>query len=315
MWIGKPPRLWTASASFTAAEDQTLPPFPGPALHGALGWAVKEVACVAPQRRSCQGCPAYGACDYVDLFESPAVRPSLPAGIREQAPRPLSLAPLDCWSQGRDKRRLLRTGETLRFRLTLIGRAADMHEPLVREGLRRVSQRGLARVRNGSGWRPARLAPRVVLAHETDPEVDPLHLPPTGTRLRLRAETPARLQAGGRIAPTLAPSVLLPALVRRANALAILYGSGDPCIDPKHVDRAAASVHLVEEQGAVVDVFRWSARQRKRIRLPGWVGESVWEGAGTRDLRPLLAFAAAAQVGKATTLGFGRISVRESGAS
>ncbi len=311
MWIGEIPQVSSATASFTAAEEQALPPFPGPALHGALGWAVKEVACIAPQRRGCEGCPEYEACSYIDLFETPATRPGLPGGIREQAPRPLSLAPLDGWSEGRGKRRLLRAGESLRFRLTLIGRAADLHEPLLREGLRRVTRRGLARLRAGSGWRAARLDPQVAISDATGCRTVSPSIGPRSTRVRLRAETPVRLQAGGRIVPTLAPKVLLPGLIRRANALSMLYGSGEPCIDPRQAEAQAASIESVEEQGAVVEVWRWSARQKKRIRMPGWVGESVWEGEGTGTFGPLLGFAAAAQVGKATALGFGRISVTE----
>jgi hypothetical protein len=55
-----------------AIDPVRLPPFPGSALRGMLGYGLRRTACVTRQP-VCDGCLLRGSCVYSTLFESPAV--------------------------------------------------------------------------------------------------------------------------------------------------------------------------------------------------------------------------------------------------
>lgn len=55
-----------------------------------------------------------------------------------------------------------------------------------------------------------------------------------------------------------------------------------------------------------VSVRCYSIWQKRRMEWPGLMGKMVWRGPTLAALWPLLRFGEAVQIGKATTLGFGR---------
>ena len=106
------PPVLPLRVTMRAAEAQLVPAFAGSALHGALGRALWKTVCAFPRRRECAGCPLFNRCAYPALFAScaPTIEGLEQVGIREQAPRPMVLAPEPGWTLPSGHPRLIAQG-------------------------------------------------------------------------------------------------------------------------------------------------------------------------------------------------------------
>jgi hypothetical protein len=316
---------------------QRLPPFLGSALHGVLGRSLYRTVCAFPRRGSCPGCPIYARCAYPALFQSPVpARETLAAaGIRDQAPRPLVLAPEAGWTRPSGHAVRLAAGAAVPFRVTLIGRAADDLAVVV-VALREAARRGIGLLDGpvpASGERPPRAplsllrietegeAPQVVYDGATD-RFSPPRVPAiagdeerNGGTAEIDFSTPIRLKQGGRLVSAIVPPSFVLALARRANALGILYGAGEAVVDEKLLVEAAETLAVELAELRLVHVRRYSTPQRARMVWPGLMGKLRWRGGRLDELWPLLRFGELVQVGKGTALGFGRYRLAVTGGS
>jgi hypothetical protein len=287
------PSLTTVVLHFRAERAQRLPPLPTTALHGALGHALRHIACLAPDRKDCQGCPHVPLCPYAVLFE-PRPGPKAPTGVTNRAPPPLAMAP-EQPAVGRDPTELA-AGESLDVRLTLVG-SAGQHVALVTAAFRKAGARGVGIPVDG----PPRPRPPLALAgvDALPPNDGP---PPSDGLLRLAFTTPVRLKSDGKISASPTADVLFGAMRRRADTLARIYGGGALDLPP------APPFRIVASDLRQLSVRRYSARQRTRIDMPGQVGTVDLEG-DFSSVWPLIRFAERVQIGKATTFGLGRFDV------
>jgi CRISPR-associated endoribonuclease Cas6 len=321
--------------TFRAAEPQRVPPFLGSALHGALGRALYRTVCAFPKHERCNDCPLARRCPYPALFETPAgINETLcTAGIRDQAPRPLVLAPEPGWTRPSGKPVCITAGAEIPCRLTLIGGAID-DLPVVTVALQAAARRGLAipaetadvpglltSLRRRAALQLAAVCTadgsHVVYDAEGD-EYTPPDRPTVDLDHGGRADTveislvsPLRIKHEGRLATTITPALFFDTLARRANALSVLYGSGQPAVDVADATSRAARLSAEEAILRLVHVRRYSARQGQRMSWPGLMGQLRWRGATLADLWPLLRFGELVQVGKGTALGFGRYRIDE----
>ncbi|MGO9056352.1 MAG: CRISPR system precrRNA processing endoribonuclease RAMP protein Cas6 [Candidatus Binataceae bacterium] len=312
-----------------AAEAQFVPAFPGSALHGALGRALWKTVCAFPRRRECAGCPLFNRCAYPALFAScaPAIEGLDQLGIREQAPRPMVLAPEPGWTLPSGHPRLIAQGAEIPFRVTLIGRAID-DLPLLVVALRQMALSGIGRrphpAANASRYARAEIARIVsedgggtVYDAATELLSTPSPAPPgalnhhsaDGAGIEIRLVTPLRLKRDCKFQGRPSPVDFALTLARRANALAALYANDLHPIDEGEVERLAREVESEAPQTRLVHVRRYSARQGRRMEWPGVIGRLSWRGAAVDELWPLLKFGEMVQIGKGATLGFGRYVV------
>lgn len=265
-------------ATVVSDEPQGLPSLPGTALHGALS---DELA----KRGS-------------DLLEPPDRRlPGL--GVTGQPPAPLALAP-ERFEKGQ-RPLVLEPGEPLAFRVAVIGERAGGRTDELLDTLVTAFARGLGVELGRPAERPRPPLRLVRWDEEIVPKFD-LREPAPGT-CRMQLLTPLRLSAGGRITSAPDGAVLRNGLVRRADALAQLYGGG--ALFPEVSAMALPALDLVDALLRVVDVGRYSSRQGRRMIWPGLIGELVLSGAGLAPLWPLLRFCEQVQLGKGTCFGFG----------
>ncbi len=323
------PTVLPLRVTFRTLEPQRLPPFLGSALHGVLGRALYRTVCAFPRREACPGCPLYARCAYPSLFETPAppaIEALRSAGIRDQAPRPLVLAPEPGWTRASGNPHRLDTGSDVPLRLTLIGPAiTDLAVVVV--ALQALAQRGLGIPENR--WTEAETSRRrAALRLATVTTGDGRHVVYDGASdtyaapadsavpeetatdaIEIELVTPLRLKDKARLANTVTPTLFFRTLARRVNALNLLYGSKSPAVDEAEVAMHAATV--IEEYVSLrrIHVQRYSARQRQRMQWPGLIGRLHWRGAALRPLWPLLRFGERVQVGKGTALGFGRYRI------
>ena len=120
------PALTTLVLRFRAASPQRLPPLPTTAFHGTLGHALRDIACLAPQRKDCPGCPHLPLCPYAVLFE-PRPAPDTGGGVTNRAPPPIVIAPEVPVTKREPL--ILQQGDLLGVRLSLIGSAVGQHLP------------------------------------------------------------------------------------------------------------------------------------------------------------------------------------------
>jgi CRISPR-associated endoribonuclease Cas6 len=318
------PPVLPLTVTLRTAEPQRLPPFLGSALHGALARAVYRTVCAFPKRSQCPGCPLYARCAYPALFDTPAAADDTlrALGIRDQAPRPLVLAPEPGWTRASGNPFRLAADRELPFRLTLIGRA--IHDlPVVTVALKAMARRGLG-IPADAGTERRRASLQLVRVttiggeHAVyDAASDRFTPPPPSTadhegaggEATVEFVTPLRLKHQGKLASVIAPAEFFAALAQRANALAVLHGAGAPVVDATAIAAVAGRIEALACRLRRVHVTRYSARQRARMQWPGLMGNVRWRGDALRDLWPLLRFGELIQVGKGTALGFGRYRV------
>jgi len=318
------PALPYADLCFKAsAEDgPPLPGFPGPTLRGALGLALRRLACHA-RRQECDRCLVAARCAYSVIFEGvpPADRRIMRKYPRVPQPFLFLLAgppgPGRLPAPGRPPDRSAAEG-ALAFGVRLFGPAVAMY-PYVVEAVRQMLGRGLGRDR-----RPFTLQEvtdgREVLYREGDTSLRPPRTrllrfgaegPPAsgGGTVEVRCLTPLRLQVDGRVARRLALGPLLRAVLRRARVLAAFYGRGDGDIETPSalLDAAEAAVCTAAEVGWR-RIRRYSTRQRRRMTLAGLTGWARFRWpAGAPSPDAWLRAAEVMHVGKATSFGFGRL--------
>jgi hypothetical protein len=112
-----------------------LPPWPGSALRGAFGHALRQLACMTGEPE-CQGCLLRSSCLYSSVFESPRVPTNVPGNGRE-GPNPYVI-------QGRyqEQGQKIRKGDAWSFTMVLMGPALQQL-PLLIVSWQRALSRGI----------------------------------------------------------------------------------------------------------------------------------------------------------------------------
>lgn len=280
-----------------AERAQRLPPLWTTALHGALDDALYALGCLCegprgsdPRMRVCRG-----DCPYAWLCEAPAQEGDV-RGVQDRAPAPLVVAPMAFEPRARFVE--LREDDRISLRLTLLGPVAKGHVPLVHAALQRCARTGLGiDPQRPDGARPTLALERVVPERICD------DAPPR--EAVLETVTPARITLDGKVLGRLDGTALWRAMRRRGELLARRYGGGSLGDGGGPEAPFAADVHA----DRVVQVERWSSRQRRRMMWPGVMGVARLHGEGVARVWPLLAFIRDAQVGKGTSFGFGRVDI------
>ena len=261
--VSKLPPVLPLRVVFRAAQTQFVPAFPGSALHGALGRALWKTVCAFPRRRECAGCPLLNRCAYPALFATiaPADHRLERLGIRDQAPRPMVLAPEEGWTRPSGHPRLVEKGVEIPFRVTLIGRAIDDLALLV-VALRKVAQGGIGRSADGETNGPSRFAAAELAGITSGDGCEVIYdaadeqlraCKPKGpfeaslpsqnvNRIVIRLITPLRLKRDGKVCGRPDVADFAVALARRANALAVLNGTDEGPVDEAAAQELARAV-------------------------------------------------------------------------
>ncbi len=283
------PDVRSLRLTFRTPEAVELPCLPTVAFHSVFGSALRAVCCEMPEQTPCAGCGQSGCCAYPLLFE-PEGALGMGEGVTNRAPPPVVIAPEEPVLSSAPV--LLAAGARIRIRMTLIGATALAHERLALRAMALGCEGGLGRA-------PGPRKDYVPMELEEASPIRP-STAESARSCRLELVSPLRLKSEGRILSRPTPSALLGGLIRRADVLARSHGAA-----PAPAAPALDGVQLVGADLRVIDVRRWSARQRRSMLLPGVVGTIEMQGA----LAPVwdwLAFGELVQIGKGTSLGFGR---------
>ncbi len=288
---------------YTVATPLHLHYYAGSQLRGAFGMALKRTVCVT-RLKDCRECPLYRSCAYPEIFETPA-----PAAHRlqkfTQAPHPYVIEPPPLGARD------YRSGETLSFGLVVMGRALRHLPYFIHAWQRALEERpgvggGAARLTGVSYLPPEGPAQPVYDGQTlTRPGFQPPAAPDLGDAVRLRFDTPLRLQQGGGVrGHAMTARDLLMGLARRYWLLAEFHQGVAP---PAGFAGLAARAETLRLEGELLwrDWRRYSSRQQQTMILGGVIGAVSLRG----DLAPFAGLLAAGQwthLGKNASFGLGR---------
>jgi len=288
--------------------------WPANRLRGALGASLRHIACATKAPR-CEGCPLLQTCAYAYCYETQAVLESKFHGVGQEVPRPyvVRLAP-----KGAD------TPGEVAFELVLVGRAVDLLPYFllaVREwqadgrgpGRQTATLQEAIAIQPLSGERfevysaddaTMRVPPWSVGPDDLDSAVQGL---PTG-RLEVEFLSPTRLKHRGQLLNRPEFNALVAALARRIEAMQQCHDLPAIVDDGRALVKLSEGVELVEWTGEERSRHRYSYRQRREMRLEGFIGRAVYEG-DLKPFFPLLRIGELVHVGKGAVLGLGRYRV------
>jgi hypothetical protein len=236
-------------------------------------------------------------CAYPALFEpaapvgSPLLRPE------QVAPAPYVLDPPETPRGG-----AFAAGEPITIGLRLFGSAGHL-----------AAYAGLALVQaaaGGIGPDRARLlcespsgAPVAFRTWQPSPP------PPPAGHIRVVLETPLRLRLDNDLLTParLNPAHLVIAALRRVSLLAAHYGSGTGEVDFRALRSLAEDLSWREAEFRWSETVRRSSRQGTAMRLGGVRGWAILDLSAAPQLWPWLWLAQWLHIGKATSMGFGRL--------
>lgn len=131
-----------------------------------------------------------------------------------------------------------------------------------------------------------------------------------GGILTVAFETPVRYRFNGEFCYEAGFVPFLKAAMRRVQLMTHFYGLDvtDYC-DPSELIGKGGAVEVLQDNTRRFGFERYSNRQKQRVPLVGMIGSVVYKG-DFRPFYPILKLAELTHVGKATSFGFGRISLR-----
>ena len=302
--------------SIKAKTPLYLPLYKGSTIRGGFGHALRRVCCVA-RKRDCVDCILRERCIYSLVFETPVPEDAKMMRRYPSAPHPFVIDP------PLDGQRLYEPGKILDFRLILIGRAVD-YLPYFVYSFHKLGKIGIGRDKGkfllqkvtsnslqGDGEVPVYNEEDKVLKSPCAPfawskivEQDPPE------SIRISFLTPTRIKYRGRLTKDVEFHVFFRNLLRRISLLSYFH-CGQTLNDhgfKELIDRAKGirtTIHTLYWN----DWERWSARQRTRMKLGGFIGDVTYEG----DLRPFWPYIKLGEyvhVGKGSSFGLGRYEVR-----
>ncbi len=300
------PPVLSLVVRLAATERVQLPSWLGSMLHGAIGRALRRVAC--SEQCHARHAAQRDRCAYARLFESPSPPRAASERVAAMAPHRMWLVP-PAPAEPRD----LEAGRTLDFEIRLV-RSGEADLGWLLAALERMATKGLGRRRGrmrldgvSSEGKPiwqagqARGRPASI--------VTPVL--PSGP-IVLRTVTPLRIVRDGSVQPPRFED-LVAAAARRIVAIAAFFGSGEPALNIAEL-RAAAAAHRarIDAVWSPYRMVRYSSSQSRRHPMEGHTGEMTIDDAG--PFADLLSAAAPLSIGKSTAFGFGAYELR-SGAS
>lgn len=311
--------LLRVRVTLRARDPLQIPPYKGSTLRGGFGSVFKETVCVV-EHRDCARCLLRSRCAFPYVFDTPV--PEDAARLRKYpaAPHPfVFLPPLE-------EKTLYRSGESLAFDLTLIGKGADFLPYFIYTFGRLGERRGLGKGRGRFAVETVSwLSPqgeeaviydgnsktlRNVFRSVTVQDLPTLFALSTLHFLTLHFVTPTRLVYAEALTAVPDFHVLIRVLLRRLSNLAYFHCGTELNLDFRGLIAAAEQIETVSSDLRWYDWERYSARQDARMKLGGFVGRATYQG-DLQPFLPLLRLGEVVHVGKGTSFGLGKYVMEE----
>ena len=300
----------------TARDQIYLPQFAGSALRGGFGHALRK-SCCAMQGQDCRVCMLKTSCLYASVFETSFNHVSAGSYKLSDYPRPFIIEP-PFFNQNR-----FQPGESFSCNLMLIGKAIEFLPYFIfafaemgRHGI--GVDRGRYRIDkitdqfgendnlifDGASERFTGSVHAHSLNHFAASDKD-------NSKIVLTFKTPTRIKSGNHLTKDLNFRLFMQNLFRRLSLLALVCTGDSWGLNYKSLLEKAEAVESTESQLYWYDWKRYSSRQKKAMKLGGFLGRISFKG----DLEEFLPFIKAGEylhVGKACTFGLGKYEIETS---
>jgi hypothetical protein len=337
-----------------AVQEALIPAFAGSTLRGAFGHALKQAVCVMSHRDCERCLVAdrcvypyvfeTPAPKDVDILRNQRNAPH-PFVLDPPVYRDLKESGDGHEPQWESHHRLA-AGDEILFGLTLMGRSIE-YIPYVVYAIQEMAERGMGRGRaqfvlaevstvqvngkrrllydessqrlDGSDEGAFDLSEWVVAGMARSKRKD--QFDHNGDRkfgepdlLKLRFITPTRIKIRDDLLLQIDFATLVRNLMRRLSMLMAVHGGRRLDMDFRGLLDRAAAVGTVDSSIRWWDWVRYSATQRTKMRLGGFVGEIAYQGRAMAEWLPLLIAGEVLRVGNGTGFGLGRYELLEEGA-
>ncbi len=297
-------------AEYRAERSCRLPDSLGPMLRGALGYALKPLACFSESDR-CEPCPAWDRCAFGALYNTTE------SATSHDHPVPYVLTP------PLDGRRELAARDTIEFMFTLVG-SGRVWLPWVIAALSVMGRQGWGEDRHP--FLLSRLRAEGPPGHMTDLRVqsagigEPIRelasaalisARPYRESVVLHFLTPADIRKDGRLIEFFDGPTLIGRLLRRIGSLAEHYGgwSAEGFDFPAILGESSAMI--CSDRGLhPYQTERFSTRQDRRHPLAGLMGR-VELSCISPTLWPYLVLGERLHVGKGASFGMGKYVIED----
>jgi len=293
-----------------ALTEISFPNFPGIALRGGFGHALRRIVCaVRAENIACRDCSLAGACPYSVMFESPNVNPAPRMRGATVRPHPFAIIP------GLSGPAVLTAGSIFSVYVTLFEQGIKFL-PYVIHGFRNLGNSGLGRSRGK--FRILEIlcvdSEKEVMNAESKVDMDavvPYH-PETDrivSRLMLEFLTPCRIQYHRK--PLRKPhfQAIIRNIVRKLENISYFYGPA-PVQYSDTINYDGLELITMDDVSVIWEsTSRYSRRQDMVMPMEGFTGYAMYEGP-LSQYYPYLKYAEATGLGKNTSFGFGAVMVK-----
>ena len=293
------------SLEFEAVREGQLPYFPGSAIRGAFGHALKRLVCVMRNRTSCRGCPLEISCLYTSIFETRSEENTDETKRYDRLPHPFILKVSFL------KNRNFQMGSRIIVGFHLFGNAMSA-SPFVIRAFEEAGKKGF-----GSKRLPFKLANIYIEGKKVKWQAGQNYPPyfeqnePVGKSkiLQWQLVTPLRVRSRGKLVDQdkLTPRDIALTLYRRLDLLARNYGKSSLFIDSKSIIENANLIQFSSLDLHWKTLQRYSSRQSSTHSVSGIVGTLGLDFSRTPEWGALLAWAPIVHFGKGTSMGLGRV--------
>ena len=306
-------RLARFDVNLKAISTIVMPPYAGSTLRGGFGHAFRKMVCTQGPI-DCTDCALKAVCSYPYIFETAPFEGAQQLRTYGDVPRPFVIDPLDTRGE-------YRRGESLMFRLTLIGGRAIDYLPYFMVSFRELGESGI-----GKGRARFQLSQVATDGGESiyDSETQIVHnrnnalsfdeirdeaaALPTD-QLTVRLLNPARITHQGQLTDKLPFHLFWRRLIGRISALAYFHCGESLDLDFKGLIAQAETVETVESSLRWRDWTRYSSRQNQKMQFGGLVGSVTYAG-DLAAFMPFVALGAFLHVGKNATFGLGKYRMK-----
>jgi hypothetical protein len=130
--------------------------------------------------------------------------------------------------------------------------------------------------------------------------------------IKLRFLTPTRIRVADHVQLELSFELLVRSLLRRISMLAEVHGYRQFDLDYRALIARAAQVKTRSVNLRWWDLERYSNRQKRKLKIGGFVGEIEYEGAEIEEYLPLIVAGEILYVGAGTSFGLGKYKIENS---
>ncbi len=284
----------------------SFPNFPGIALRGGFGIALKNSVCIMKQHLYCAPCPLANVCAYALIFENPNTKSSYKMPKSEYIPHPFSLAPLFEYPV------TFEPGKTFEFKLSLFGNAVK-YFPNVLYAFIELGKMGIG-VKRGKFTisRIHNYTTNEVLYDGKSINLNDLkpylcdNYEYKNNELTITFLTPCKIKSKGKYQRHVDIENLIKNIKRKIEIFSYFFEDNPVSIDIGNID--FGSIQCTESNITWEIIERYSKRKNQRMPLGGYKGNAIVSG-NVASIYHLLKIGELINIGSNTSFGFGAIRI------